>query len=123
MISTKVGLRKVEHLHHKEFFFQDPYFSGDLKDIFKQLMRTNFPAHACHICGHISKDKKQLTIHIAAVHKKKKPFECKLCNQIFVTRGQSTNERPHECKLCDKKFKWNGHLVVYMEKIHSKAVD
>ena len=27
LISTKVGLMKVEHLHQKEFFFRDPYFS------------------------------------------------------------------------------------------------
>ena len=26
LISTKVGLRKVEHLQQKEIFFGDPYF-------------------------------------------------------------------------------------------------
>ena len=53
---------------------------------------------ACHICGHISKDKKQLTLHISAMHEKKKPFECQLCNQRYVTRGQSVRyqQEKHE---------------------------
>ena len=58
---------------------------------------------ACHICSHMSRDKKQLSVHISAVHEKKKPFECELFNWRFVTRGQSVrhlqekhgNERPH----------------------------
>ena len=60
---------------------------------------------ACLICGQMSKDKKQLTIHIFSMQEKKKAFECKLCNRRFVTRGQSVrhrqekhgNERPQEC--------------------------
>ena len=77
----------------------------------------------------MSRDKRQLTLHIAAVHEKKKPFECELCNRRFVTRAQSVrhrlekhgNVRPHECQLCDKKFKRNGTLVAHMKNIHSKA--
>ena len=77
----------------------------------------------------MSKDKKQLLVHISAVHEKKKPFECELCNRKFVTRSQSNNhlkekhgnERPHECQICDKKFKRNCTLVAHMKNIHSKA--
>ena len=41
LVSTKVGLRKVEHLHQKEIFFWDPYFDKVVKVFFfpKNIVR------------------------------------------------------------------------------------
>ena len=49
----------------------------------------------------MSRDKKQLTVHIAAVHEKKKPFECELCNGRFVTRSQSNNHLKENMEMKD----------------------
>ncbi|PAA63396.1 hypothetical protein BOX15_Mlig009848g6, partial [Macrostomum lignano] len=71
----------------------------------------------CDTCQKKLTRKCHLKAHISAVHKKAKPYKCKVCGKRFgfssalTTHSRvHTGEKPFECKVCGKRFGFSSNL-------------
>ena len=58
------------------------------------------------------------------IHTNEKPYECDVCEKLFVNLVFAkhmrihTNEKPYECDVCEKKFRQSGTLKKHMRCCH-----
>jgi uncharacterized Zn-finger protein len=68
---------------------------------------------------------KEETAFIAKGVKRKRTYECDVCEKRFNESGNlkrhmriHTNENPYQCDVCEKRFRQSGHLKTHM-RIHT----
>lgn len=81
----------------------------------------------CPICGQKFKRKKNVLIHVRAVHNKEKNFKCDICDRGFYEKTHlnhhkttHSDDKPFECDVndCDKKFRTAVALKTHKKMHH-----
>ena len=69
--------------------------------------------------------KQHLDRHISNVHERKKPYDCKVCNSKFATKGSLKNHmNVHEernlfgCNNCTKTYQLENSLRRHIKNVH-----
>ena len=66
--------------------------------------------------------------HTEAVHKKKKPFDCDICDYRSSEKGTMKkhvysvheNKKPFKCDICDYRCSRRSNLKRHVESVHEK---
>ena len=61
-----------------------------------------------------------------AIHEKKKPHQCSICDYSFAAKGNlkihinsvHDGKKPHKCSICDQNFAQKQHLKKHINSIH-----
>ncbi|EEC15538.1 zinc finger protein, putative [Ixodes scapularis] len=78
--------------------------------------------HPCSSCSYVARYASVLKVH-ERCHNGERPYECPLCPQSFVHRGDlnrhtmwHSGERPFYCPECGQRFTRTHHLRVHRRK-------
>ena len=83
----------------------------------------------CDQCGYAASRRYHLTIHVNAVHKRRKDYKCELCNLSVAhleslkqhMRKVHIQDRRFACGQCDRVFGTKATLKQHIEYVHSEC--